>query len=247
MDYLVLIVAALTAGTVNAVAAGGSFFTFPALVFVGLPPVIANASSSVVIFPAIFASAWAYRQDRKDFDGVGFKSMLGVSIAGGTTGATLLLSMPESAFELIIPWLLLLATIVFAFGPRLATLLKRRADSNRIVFLGAQFLASVYGGYFGGAVGLVMLAFWGLFGVRDIRMMNANRTVLGGSMNAAAVLIFVVARKVWWTETLIMLVAAVIGGYFGARFARRLNPVVLRAIITVISVGVTIAFFVRYG
>ncbi len=245
LEYLLLSVAALIAGTMNSVAGGGSFFTFPALVFTGVPPVIANASSTVALFPASFASAWAYREHRENFGNVGFMPMMVASIAGGTTGAILLLSLPEEAFDLVIPWLLLLATLAFAFGPYLRSLLKSKIELNTTVFIVAHFFMAIYGGYFGGAVGLIMLSCWSLFGFSDLRMMNANKTLLGGMMNAAAVVIFVAARRVFWTETLIMLISAIVGGYLGARLARRANPVIVRFIITIISVGVTIAFFVR--
>ncbi len=248
MEYVLLALAALVAGTINSVAGGGSFFTFPALVFSGVPPVVANASSTVALFPASFASAWAYRKDRENFGEVPFKAMALVSIGGGSIGATVLLSLPEAAFDFIIPWLLLLATLAFACGPYLISRLRREAKLSSPVFLGVQFVAAIYGGYFGGAVGLILLSFWGLFGFTDLRMLNANKTLLAGLMNAAAVVIFVAAGRVFWLETLVMLVAAVTGGYFGARVARRANPVIARAIVTVISVGVTITFFVRsYG
>ena len=248
MDCVLIVVAALIAGSVNSVAGGGSFFTFPALVFIGVPPVIANASSTVVLFPASLASAWAYRKDRENFGEVGFKAMSFVSIGGGTVGAMLLLSLPESAFDFIIPWLLLLATLSFAIGPYLMLKLQREARPNSSVFLAVQFVAAIYGGYFGGAVGLILMSFWGLFGFSDLRMLNANKTLLAGLMNASAVVIFIAAGIVSWTVTFVMLAAAVTGGYIGARLARRANPGVIRIIITVISVGVTIAFFVRsYG
>ena len=245
LEYLLIAIAALVAGTMNAVAGGGSFFTFPALVFIGVPPIIANASSTVALFPASFASAWAYRNDRENFGDVSFKAMVLVSVVGGAAGAIVLLSLPEAAFDFIIPWLLLVATLAFAFGPYLISLLRRAARPNTTVFVVLQFFLALYGGYFGGAVGLIMLSSWSLFGFRDLRMMNANKTLLGGLMNAAAVVIFVAARRVFWTETLIMLAVAIVGGYGGARLARQANPVVVRVIITIISVGVTIAFFVR--
>ena len=168
-----------------------------------------------------------------------------MSVAGGTLGATLLLSLPEAAFDFIIPWLLLVATLAFAFGPYLRSKLQRTVKVNVSVFLAVQFVAAIYGGYFGGAVGLILLSFWGLFGFSDLRMLNANKTLLAGLMNAAAVVIFIAAGCVSWTETLVMLGAAITGGYFGARVARLLNPSFARALITVISVGVTVAFFVR--
>src|SRR5687768_17167640 len=115
--YVLLAIAAFLAGAVNAIAGGGSFFTFPALVFTGVPSIIANASSSVALLPSAFTSAWTYRDYRKNFEGVSFRAVLIVSFAGGLVGALLLLSTPQSTFDVIIPWLLLLATVIFAFGP----------------------------------------------------------------------------------------------------------------------------------
>src|SRR5262245_24558071 len=229
----------------NSVAGGGSFRTFPALVFSGVPSVIANASSTVALFPGVLASAWAYRRDLKNPQGVSFKAVLAVSILGGISGALLLLYTSQRTFDIIIPWMLLLATLLFATGQRVLPMLKRRLGIGPKTLLAAQFLAAVYGGYFGGAVGIILLAVWSLAGLEDIHALNANRTLLGGIMNAAAVVCFIVAGKIWWTQTIVMLVAAVTGGYLGARVARRINPARVRLMAVIISVLVTAAFFAR--
>jgi len=245
VEYLILIVAAFLAGLMNAIAGGGSFFVFPALVFTGVPPINANASTTVALFPSAFASAWSYRHDLREFPGVRFPSMWVVSIAGGITGAAMLLMTSEDFFDAVIPWLLLASTLAFAAGPRLAPLLHRNAGFQPGSLLVAQFLVSVYGGYFGGAVGLVMFAVWSLFGVSDLRMMNANRTLLGGSMNAAAVVLFVITGTVFWTKTVIMVVFGVAGGYLGAKLVLRMNPAVARVVVIAVGIGVTAAFFLR--
>ena len=242
-DYLIPALAAFIAGVMNALVGGGSFFTFPALVFTGVPPVLANASSTVALLPGVFASALAYREDYRPIAGIALEAILLVSIAGGASGASLLLYLPAEAFEAIVPWLLLLATVLFAFGPWLAPVLAGAVRMGPAALLTAQFFIALYGGYFGGAVGLIMLAVWSLSGVTDIKMMNANRTLLGGSMNAAAVVLFILAGSVVWPQTILMLVASVLGGYSGARAARRMNPRLLRAVITLIAIGVTTAFF----
>ena len=229
----------------NAIAGGGSFFTFPALVYAGVPALNANASSSIVLFPSVLASAWASRHELQEFGGVRVRSMWFVSILGGASGALLLLSTREETFDLIIPWLLLVSTIVFAFGRRWAPLAKQAGGHHRVALLLAQFMVAVYGGYFGGAVGLVMLAVWSLFGATDIRAMTAGRTLFGGSLNAAAVVLFIAAGAIWWTEALPMMFAAMAGGYFGARLFLRMNPVIARAIVIAVSVAVTAAFFMR--
>lgn len=249
MDHpLLLFAAGLTAGAMNAVAGGGSFVTLPALVFAGVPSVPANASSTVALFPASFASAWAYRHDYRPFPAVSLKAMLAASLLGGLVGAVLLLSTPSSDFDAIVPWLLLVGSIAFGFGPRISAALNDRFRVGHRTMLATQFAVGVYAGYYGGAAGLMMLAAWGLFGLRDLKAMNATRTLLVGSANAVAVACFVFAGTIWWPQALLMLVAAVIGGYGGARLASRLNPTATRAVITVFNFGITTAFFWRaYG
>jgi uncharacterized membrane protein YfcA len=244
-SYLLLIAAALGAGLMNSVAGGGSFLTFPALVFTGVPSIIANATSTVALFPGALASAWAYREDFKGLERIPLKPALAVSIAGGVVGALLLLVTSQKTFDLIIPWLLLGATASFALGPAIMKRLQRQnwMGSKTLIFF--QFIVGIYGGYFGGAVGIIMLAVWTLAGMRDIHAMNGGRTLLGGVMNAAAVVCFIIARKIWWLQTALMLVAAVTGGYAGARLAKRVNPVWVRAIIIAVSITVTAAFFLR--
>ena len=243
-SYVLLIAAALGAGLMNSVAGGGSFLTFPALVFTGVPSIIANATSTVALCPGVLASAWAYRKEVGELK-IPLRPAVAVSIAGGITGALLLLFTAQRTFDVIIPWLLLAATIAFAIGPRITKTVKRKLWIGPKTLLVAQFLLGVYGGYFGGAVGIIMLAVWSLAGLRDIHAMNAGRTLLGGIMNAAAIVCFIIAGKVWWIQTVMMLAAAVTGGYIGARVARRANPSLVRAAIIVVSILVTIAFFRR--
>ena len=245
LDLALLVVAAFLAGAVNSVAGGGSFLTFPALVFTGVPPIIANASSTVATFPGSFAASWAYRRDFVPFERVGWWPMVAISLVGGTIGALLLLFTPARTFDRLIPWLLLAATLLFGFGRRLTPWLARRLALGPAGLLVLQFLIAIYGGYFGGAIGILMLALYGLFGLTDLNAMNAAKTLLAGTMNAAAVVCFVLAGKVWWPQTLIMLVAAVLGGYAGARIARRLDPNWLRAGITLVGLAMSAAFFWR--
>ena len=242
--HLLLIAAALGAGIMNSVAGGGSFLTFPALVFTGVPSIIANATSTVALCPGVLASAWAYRTEFGTLR-IPLKASVVASIAGGVTGALLLLFTSQKTFDAIIPWLLLGATVAFAIGPRITTILKGRPWIGPKGLVALQFLVGIYGGYFGGAVGIIMLGIWSLAGLRDIHAMNAGRTLLGGAMNGAAIVCFIIAHKVWWTQTSMMLVAAVVGGYAGARVARRVNPNWVRAAIIAVSVIVTIAFFRR--
>jgi len=244
-SYLLLTAAAFGAGVMNAIAGGGSLLTFPALVFTGVPSVIANASSTVALFPGALASAWGYRKDFTSFEGVTFRSILIVSFVGGAVGALLLLSTPEKTFDIIVPWLLLAATLVFIFGPGIAQGKHQLLQVRPLPFLVIHFFLGIYTGYFGGALGLITLAVWNLFGLTDLKAMNPNKILLGGLTNTAAVICFVIAGKVWWTDSLVMLAGAVVGGYAGARFGRKLDPRVVRTVVIAISVVATIVFFLR--
>ena len=243
--YFYLIAAGLGAGLMNAVAGGGSFLTFPALVWSGIPSVIANASSTVALFPASFASAWAYRREAERLNKLALGPAVAASIAGGIAGAILLLYTPERVFDSVVPWILLIATVTLAVGPRVSGAANGRFEIGSGSLILLQFIVGIYGGYFGGAVGIMMLAAWSIAGVGDIHAMNAGKTLLAGTMNAAAVICFMIAGKIWWPGTLAMLSGAVVGGYAGARLAKRLAPQVLRPVVIAICVVVTVAFFIR--
>jgi uncharacterized protein len=244
-SYSLLILAAFVAGLLNSVAGGGSFLTFPALVFTGVPSIIANATSTVALTPGTLASVWAYRRDFKKFDNFPFPAMVAVSIAGGIAGAMLLLLTPQRTFDGLIPWLMLGATLIFAFGPILSPILQRHFHIGPVLVVFIQFCVAVYGGYFGGAMGIVMLAAWSLLGQVEIHAMNANKNLLGTTLNSVAAILFIIARKVWWHQALVMLVAAVTGGYLGARAAKLVDRRYVRMAIIVISSMITIAFFLR--
>jgi hypothetical protein len=233
--YLLISIAGLAGGLINSVAGGGMFLTFPALVFTGVPSIIANASSTTALIPGVLASAWAYREDFRKSEDFPFLPLLIVSLAGGIVGALLLLFTPQTTFDSVIPWLMLAATPI----------LKRTFHIGPVTVVMIQFFIAIYGGYFGGAIGIVMLATWTVFGLTDIHVMNANRTILGAAANIVAAVLFVIARKIWWPQTLVMLVGTIIGGYFGARVARKVDPRYVRAIVAVVSAGITIAFFLR--
>jgi uncharacterized membrane protein YfcA len=244
--YLLLICSAFAAGIINSVAGGGSFLTFPALVFTGVPSIIANASSTLALLPGTMASAWAYRSDFRKTERLPVLPMVVVSLAGGIAGALLLLYTPQRTFDSVLPWLMLAAALLFAFGPRISPILKRAVHIGPVTVIIIQFLIGIYGGYFGGAIGIVMLAVWSVFGMTDIHVMNANKTVLAGVMNGIAVVLFILAHKIWWPQTLAMLVAAIIGGTVGAHSAKRVDQKYLRVAIVVISFAMTIAFFLRH-
>ena len=243
---ILLALSGCVAGIMNAVAGGGTFLTFPALIFTGIPSVAANASNTVALFPASFASAWAYRENFQEFPGISLRAMLGVSAVGGVIGAAALLLTPQQTFDGLIPWLLLAATLIFTLGPVITPRLKSVITLKATGVLAIQFLVAIYGGYFGGAMGIVMLAVYSLFGLTDLHAMNAAKTLMSGTINAVSVVLFVAAGKIAWRETLIILVTAVLGGYFGARLARHANPKHLRVAIIAISATVTAAFFLKH-
>jgi uncharacterized protein len=243
--FVPLALAGLLAGTMNAVAGGGSFVSFPVMVLVGLPPIAANATSTVALFPGTLASAWAYRDDLRGIAGISLKLLLAISVAGGMIGAILLLITPGGAFDLVIPWLLLLATLTFLGGRHLGDRLRRYVRIGRPAFLIIQFVLSIYGGYFGGAIGLMMMAVWTLIDTTSLSVMAAPRTLLVSAANGSAVLCFAVASAVRWPEMLAMMVSAIAGGYYGALLARHLPPTVLRWFVVALSATVTVVFFLR--
>lgn len=240
-----LVGAGFLGGAMNAVAGGGSFVTFPALVLAGLPSVTANASSTVALYPGSLTSTWAYREDLAGFGGLSLRALLAVSLAGGFVGALLLLSTPQAAFDAVIPWLLLLATMAFAFRRQAGTALRRLTGVGAGSVLAVQFLLGVYGGYFGGAVGIMMMAVWSLLGSADLKAMNPAKTLLVAATNTIAVVCFIIAGAVRWPETLAVLFAAALGGYVGARTARRMDQRVIRAGVISITAAMTVVFFVR--
>jgi uncharacterized membrane protein YfcA len=241
---LIVFLAGLIAGAMNAVAGGGSFVSVAALIYIGVPSVPANMSSTIALYPGSIASAWAYRGSFQTILEVSLKALFIVTLIGGLVGALLLLLTPGSSFDKIIPWLLLLGSVAFAFGPALGNWLRRYYQANVTFLLIAQFLLGVYGGYFGGAVGIMMMAVWSMLGVHDIKAMNAIKVVLVAAANTVAVLCFTVAGHVAWRETLIMLVAAAVGGYLGASLALRLKSSHIRIGISALNFLITAAFFI---
>ena len=256
---LIVFVAATLAGALNSVAGGGSFISFPALLFTGVPPVAANATNSVALWPAGVASAFAYRKEMRQSRG----HMIALSTAsfvGGAIGAILLLKTNDTTFVKLIPYLLLLATAVFTFGGMVAKKLRARAASNQSSSSGSksdgsmalgwgtvvQLVISLYGGYFGGGMGIMMLATFSLMGMTDMHAMNGLKTLLGTMINGVAVLAFIVAGAVAWGPGVIMVAGGTLGGYVGAAFARKMDPVWVRRFVLAVAWGMTVYFFFKY-
>jgi uncharacterized protein len=249
MQSMVVVVGAgFVAGAMNALAGGGSFVSLPALIAVGVPPVLANTSSTVALFPGGLASAWAYRDGLRPVGAVSLRALLAATVCGGLVGALLLLRTTSTAFAFVLPWLLLVASIALAFGRRIGEALRARWHIHAHAVLAVQFALGIYGGYFGGAVGIMMVAMWGLVDRCDLKQLNAPRTLLVSAANAVAVLAFIAAGAVRWPETLAMLLGAVLGGYGGARIGRRAPPGLIRAMTLLATSCITLAFFVKtYG
>ena len=210
-----------------------------------MPSVQANISSTVALYPGGLASAWTYHERLGSVCGIEVRRLLAVTTAGGLAGSLLLLWTPASAFNLVLPWLLLLATAALAFGRRIGVALQGRIRARARPVLAVQFVLGIYGGYFGGAVGLMMVAVWSLLGESDIKALNGPRTLLVSAANTIAVLAFVLARAVRWPQTAAVLVGALIGGYLGARLGRVVKPGVTRALTLTCAAGITAAFFIR--
>jgi uncharacterized membrane protein YfcA len=246
MNFLLLFFAGMLGGGMNALAGGGSFVTLPALIAAGVSPVQANASSTVAIYPGGLASAWTYRHDHVgSICAIPVKNLLGITISGGFAGSLLLLLTPTAAFDLILPWLLLLATLALAFGRHIGAALHRQFRPPTIVILLVQAILGLYGGYFGGAVGLMMLAAWTVLGERDLKALTGPRMFLVSAANSTAVLVFIIAGAVHWPQTLAMLVGSTLGGYAGARIGRTLPARLVRVMTLCFTSAMTAAFFYR--
>jgi uncharacterized membrane protein YfcA len=254
-------VAAALAGALNSVAGGGSFISFPALLFTGVPPVAANATNSVALWPAGVASAFAYRNEMRQ-SRAHMIALGGASFVGGVLGAVLLLRTSDTTFVRLIPYLLLLATLIFTFGAPITAKLRAMGakagrdgardsrDSREVTMAlgwGAilQLVISLYGGYFGGGMGIMMLATLSLMGMVDIHAMNGLKTLLGTIINGVAVIAFIVAGAVAWGPGLVMVVGGTAGGYAGAAVARRLDARWVRRFVLVIAWGMTAYFFAK--
>jgi uncharacterized membrane protein YfcA len=238
--------AGVVAGAMNSAAGGGSFISFPTLVLLGVPPIPANATNTTAMWIGQGGSIPGFREDMQRPTAPFVLAML-VSIVGGIVGAVVLLHTPQHAFNAIIPWLLLFSTVMFAISPWLLKLTRSKGATGDLPWSSAVplFVIAVYGGYFGGGQGLVMLAYFALAGMTDIRRMNALKSVLCFINNGVPVIPFVIAGAIVWNVAVVMSAGALVGGYFGARIARRVPPEARRIVIVVLGTIATIGFFLR--
>lgn len=245
LDLVILITAAFFAGVLNAIAGGGSFLTFPALVFIGVPPIAANATSAVAVFPGYLSGAAGFLAEIRAFDRRELYSLLGLSVVGGVAGALLLLVTPSEVFSFIVPWLLLFATLLFAFDKKIRSWSQSDVGVNPVGKTVATLAVTTYGGYFNGGLGIVLLALFSSLGFRDINLMNGLKNALSFILSGASVITFLLAGIVYLREGAIMMVAATIGGYVGARLARKLPVSVIRSIVIFVGLGMTAVFFAK--
>ena len=243
---LLILLAGVAAGALNAVGGGGSFVALAALVAAGMPPVTANATTTVALLPGSATSAWVYRRELEGLSQPSPARLTLASITGGALGAGLLLLLPSASFDAAVPWLLAFATVVLAFGKRLTAAL-RLGRPGPAAILAGQFVLSIYGGYFGGAVGLMMLAFWTATTSLDPARGNPLRVIQVAAVYLTAAVIFVFAADVLSQplHLVALLAGAVIGGYAGAHVVRRLPPAMLRGLVLGTAVLMTGLFFVR--
>lgn len=256
LNTLFLLASGILAGALNAVAGGGTMFTFPALMMTGVPAVVANATSKVGIWPGAMASVFAYRKELREYAHY-LPLLLPISLLGGWLGAQLLLVTPQERFEFLVPWLLLLATALFAFGKQAKAyfvyIMKREippaADKEgpaRTVVAAVFHLGtSVYGGFFGAGIGILMLSMMEMLGLKNIHGMNGLKTMLGAAMHTSAVLAFIVSGGVLWPQALVLVAGSIFGGYFGARLALKLPQDYIRWFVIAVGVSTSAYFFLK--
>ena len=241
---LLVFVAGLWAGLQNALAGGGSFVTLPALIVSGMSPLAANITSTVALFPGQVTSGLAGRKLVTGAGRLPFKALFILSIVGGALGGLLLLNTPSRVFARLVPWLVLFATAVFAWGSF------RRRPAESAAHLGpwaagvAQLLIAIYGGYFGGGIGFLMMAALTMAGL-PTRNAGATKNVLAGVMNASAVALFVMSPQVHWQQAMVLGVGAIIGGLGGAWALQRVNEKALRIAIVCIGIALTVGLFLK--
>lgn len=243
--FVTITISGLLAGALNAVAGGGTFLTFPALVWLGVPPIMANATATIGALPGYASSAWGYRADVSAEGTLGLRAIISLGALGGLLGAGLLLVTPGAVFEGLVPWLLLVATVLFATGPRVLAFVRARGFGPAgPVLSGAAVLAvSIYGGYFNGGLGILLLAMLGLIGFVNLHGMNGLKVLLSAVLSLVSAAAYAAAGLIDWDAALIMAVATTIGGYLGARGAKLIRMDHLRIGITAVGLVMTLLFF----
>ena len=253
VDSLILGTAALGAGVLNAMAGGGSFLTFPALAFTGVPVIAANATSAFAVSPGYLGSALGFKAELAALPRARLVQEGLVCALGGLGGAALLLVTPAKVFSAVVPWLLLFATLLFALGPRLLAWRQARAEDRQVATSSAPTAArwlglgavAVYGGYFNGGLGILLMALYTVTGERDIHTANALKNLNSLVLSVLSVLAFAWAGAIAWPQALWMALAATAGGYVGARWAKRMATAHVRAVVIATGCIMSVVFFWR--
>jgi uncharacterized membrane protein YfcA len=248
-----LFFAALVAGAINAVAGGGSFISFPALLFTRIAPISANATNTAAMWPGTMASMVAYwREMTQPRVRKLLPPLLITGFIGGVIGASVLLKTPQATFMKMVPWLLLGATLLFVTSGKIAAWVRRsqgkHASGRRVLFFAAlalELFIAIYIGYFGAGAGILVLAVLALLEAGNIHAMNGLKSLLVSAVNMVALVIFIRARVIVWPEALVMLVGAAIGGYAGAHYAQKVHPVLIRKLVIAIGFGMAAYFFLK--
>jgi uncharacterized membrane protein YfcA len=242
--FALLFAAAFWAGAQNALAGGGSFITLPALMLSGLDARAANITSTISLFPGQVTTGLVGRENVGGAGGLSFRTLFIISLIGGALGAGLLLATPPSFFARLVPWLVLFATGVFAWGSFLRNPKDTDKPLGRVPTGLMQFCISIYGGYFGGGIGFLMLAALTIAGLA-VRKAGATKNVLASVMNASAVAIFVFTTPLDWTKVAVVAVGAIAGGYIGGLLLKRVNETALRVIVVIIGACLTVGLFLK--
>lgn len=244
-DYLILIVAAFAGGVLNTIAGGGTFLTFPALVFVGVPPVMANATATFMALPGYLAGAAGFRGEMKSW---GKRSMIRLTIVatiGGGSGAILLSISSNEAFSTFVPFLLLAATLIFTYGDRIRAWAASHSRDVKPEGAVGIFLVALYGGYFNGGLGIVFLALFTMWGMSNIHLMNGLKLWASGTIAVISFFVFAKSGLLDWEKALIMMAAGTVGGYLGAPLARALPIHRVKQFISLVGFVMTAVFFAR--
>lgn len=243
-QWIILAIAAFLAGALNSIAGGGSFLTFPALVMAGIAPIPANATSAVAVFPGYIGGVVGFRTELASQERSFLLRYLVCAFTGGLIGSLLLLVTSNAFFSLLVPWLLLIATLAFGSGEQVLKLRKVDYRGSSIEYL-TVFLVSIYGGYFNGGLGIILLAVFIVLGHQDLNLMNGLKNVISFFIACVSVAAFSIAGVVQWPEATVMMVASTAGGYYGAVVAKKIPATILKYLITAIGLVMTVIFFYR--
>lgn len=252
MDFtiLILFLAGISGGMLNSLAGGGSFLTFPALLFAGVPPISANASNTFASTAGYLSGAYGFRREIKKYKKQ-LPFYLSLSFIGGMAGSLLLLQTEERVFEQAIPWLLLFATFMFIYGAKLRIFLRKFAPKDRkhpiwykFLLLGVLFLGiATYGGFFNAGYGIIMLAYLTLAGFKNMNGMNGLKLLTSSTLSLTAIIIFIYNDVIAWVETGFVLIGTLLGGYLATYISRKFSSLAIRRFVILISISITAYFF----